>query len=897
MGSSIGFILLLTLCVVLIALVQAQQQIGFVSIDCGSSENLYTDESIKIMYTGDGSYIQSGVIKNISTEYNYPNNPNLPQVLSDLRSFPNGERNCYSIAGLRSDSLYLIRAYFLYGNYDGENKPPEFDLYVDVNFWSTVKFRNASEELVLEIISLAQSDVTYVCLVNKGTGTPFISGLELRPVNSSVYNTEFGEPASLTLFKRWDIGSLNGSGRYEDDIYDRIWSPFNSSSWDSVSTSEPINVNGDGFRPPFEVIRTAARPKNGTDTLELSWTPDDPSWKFYVYLYFAEVEQLEKNQLRKFNISWNGSPLFDSIVPRHLFATTLSNSKSLVANEHRISIRKTEDSTLPPILNAVEIYVVKLDALATFQQDVDAMVDIKESYKIQRNWMGDPCEPKNHSWEGLTCNYSTSVPPRIISLNMSSSSLSGTITSAISNLSSLESLDLHNNSLTGAVPEFLEELKSLKYLDLKDNLFSGSVPVTLLERSRAGKLTLRVDDKNLGGSGGSSNKTVKIVVPIVVSVSVIVILVAFIIFWKHRRNERSDEEISMLNKRGKNVTTKNWQYTYSEVLEITNNFEKVIGKGGFGIVYSGQMRDGKEVAVKMLSPSSSQGPKEFQTEAELLMTVHHKNLVSFVGYCDDDNKMALIYEHMVNGSLKDFLFLSDGNSHCLSWERRIQIAIDAAEGLDYLHHGCMPPIVHRDVKSANILLSQDLEAKIADFGLSKEFRKDNQKQQSHVIHTDATNDQSAIMGTTGYLDPEYYKLGGLTEKSDIYSFGIVLLELITGRPAIFKGNTIMHILEWLRPELERGELNKILDPRLQGKFGANSGWRALGIALQCSASTSIQRPTMSVVIAELKQCLTMESPSNTETFVPPPKQIYTEFYSSSEAHSYDSESITYSFPR
>ncbi|BAU02966.1 hypothetical protein LR48_Vigan10g004600 [Vigna angularis] len=896
MRISIGFIPLLTLCVALLALVQAQQQIGFISIDCGSSENWYTDDTTQIKYTGDGGYIQSGVIWNISTEYAYPNNPNLPYVLSDLRSFPNGERNCYSITGVRSDSLYLIRASFLYGNYDGENKLPEFDLYVDVNFWSTVKFRKASEEVVLEIISLAQSDVTYVCLVNKGAGIPFISGLEFRPVNSSVYNTEFGESASLTLFKRWDIGSINGSGRYKDDIYDRIWSPLNSSSWDSVSTSTAINVNDDGFRPPFEVISTAARPKNGSDTLELSWTPDDPSLKFYVYLYFAEVEQLEKTQLRKFNISWNGSPLFDSIVPRHLFATTLSNSKSLVANEHRISIRKTEDSTLPPILNAVEIYVVRLDSLATFQQDVHAMADIKESYKIQRNWMGDPCEPKNQSWEGLICNYSTSVPPRIISLNMSSSSLSGALTSAISNLSSLESLDLHNNSLTGAVPEFLEELKSLKYLDLKYNLFSGSVPVTLLERSKTGLLTLRVDDQNLGDSGGS-NKTVKIVVPIVVSVSVLVILVAFILFRKLRRNERSDEEISMLNKRGKNVTTKNWQYTYSEVLDITNNFEKVIGKGGFGIVYSGQMKDGKEVAVKILSPSSSQGPKEFQTEAELLMTVHHKNLVSFVGYCDDDNKMALIYEHMINGSLKDFLFLSDGNSDCLSWERRIQIAIDAAEGLDYLHHGCMPPIVHRDVKTANILLSQDLEAKIADFGLSKEFKKDNQKQQSHVIDTDATNDKSAIMGTTGYLDPEYYKLGGLNEKSDIYSFGVVLLELITGRPAIFKGNTIMHILEWIRPELERGELNKILDPRLQGKFGANSGWRALGIAMQCSASTSIQRPTMSVVIAELKQCLTMESPSNTETFVSPPKQIYTEFYSSSEAQSYDSESFTYPFPR
>ncbi|XP_057424768.1 probable LRR receptor-like serine/threonine-protein kinase At4g29180 [Lotus japonicus] len=222
----------------------------------------------------------------------------------------------------------------------------------------------------METISKAESQVTSVCVVNKGTGTPFISGLELRPLSSSIYNTDFGESASLLLYKRWDMGSTNGNGRYEDDIYDRIWFPYNSSTWESVSTSYKINVNGDGYRAPFEVIRTAARPRNGSDTLEFSWTPDEPSWEFYVYLYFAEVDDLHKNQPRKFNISWNGSPLVESFVPQYLHATTLSNSKPLVASKHRISIHKTEDSTLPPILNAVEIYVVRQrDELPTFEQD------------------------------------------------------------------------------------------------------------------------------------------------------------------------------------------------------------------------------------------------------------------------------------------------------------------------------------------------------------------------------------------------------------------------------------------------------------------------------------------------------------------------------------------------
>ncbi|XP_012574797.1 probable LRR receptor-like serine/threonine-protein kinase At4g29180 isoform X2 [Cicer arietinum] len=833
---------------------------------------------------------------NISSEYAYPKNPNLPLPLSDLRSFPQGKRNCYRLIAGRRGSLHLIRASFLYGNYDGENKLPEFDLYIDVNFWSSVKFRNASEEVTLEIISVAKSEETNVCLVNKGDGIPFISALELRPINNSIYNTEFGESASLLLYKRFDIGLINGSGRYEDDVYDRIWFPFSSSSWKSLNTSSEIDVNGDGFKVPFEVIRTAATPRNENDSLEFSWIPSNPNLKFYVFLYFAELVKLKKTQLRKFNISWNGSPLTKSLVPSYLYATTVFNLKSLVANEHRISIQKTEDSTLPPILNAVEIYVLRqVEALPTFEEDVEAIRSVKESYRVQRNWVGDPCEPKNYTWEGLKCNYSTSLPPRIVSLNLSRSSLSGTIAPAISNLSFLESLDLCNNSLTGSMPQFLEELSSLKYLNLRGNQLSGYVSTTLLQRSKTGLLTLRVDDKNLSDSDSSNKK--KVIVSIVASLSsVLVVLVFAILYWKHRRNEQSEEEMNMVYKGVKTVESKKWQYTYTEVLEITNNFEMIIGKGGFGTVYCGQMKDGNKVAVKMLSPSSAQGPKEFQTEAELLMTVHHKNLVSFIGYCDEGDKMALIYEYMASGNLKDCL--SDKNSHCLSWERRLQIAIDAAEGLDYLHHGCKPPIIHRDVKSANILLSEDLEAKIADFGLSKVFKNsDNRNAESAMIHVDDRNETSTIMGTMGYLDPEYYKLRNLNEKSDIYSYGVVLLELITGLPAVMKGKPSIHILEFVIPQLEKGEISRIIDPRLQGKFDINSGWKALGLAIACTASTSIQRPTMSAVLSELKQCVKLESHNDSEIFVAP-RHIYSELYSSSEAFkSIDSESMTYSFPR
>ncbi|KAF7813903.1 putative LRR receptor-like serine/threonine-protein kinase [Senna tora] len=886
-----GYFPFFMLYVGLTILVHGQQQTGFVSIDCGGPENLeYTDDITKIKYNTDGAYITTGVNRNISSEYAYPKNPNLPLPLSDLRSFPQGNRNCYTIKTGNGGSLYLIRASFLYGNYDGENKLPEFDLYIGVNFWSTVKFRDASEEVTMEIISMSLSKDVDVCLVNKGLGTPFISDLELRPINNSIYDTEFGSSsASLLLFRRWDIASLNGSGRYEDDIYDRIWSPYNSSSWDSVNTSSAINGNDNGYRAPFEVIRSAATPINNSAPLEFSWTTNDPNSKFYVYLYFAEVEKLEKKQLRKFNISWNGSPLLGPIVPSYLFATVVSNSKSLAGKEHQISIYRTQDSTFPPILNAVEIYVVtQLNANPTFEQDVDAVMTIKESYGIQRNWVGDPCEPKDYYWEGLKCNYSNLLHPQIISLNLSSSDLSGAIASGISNLSSLESLDLSNNHLTGSMPQFLEDMKSLEFLNLKGNKLSGSVPSKLLERSRTGFLELSVDDQNICGSDTCKKKKKNVVVPIAASISsVLVLLIAFVLIWKLRRNKKSDEEMQKANKGGRTIASKKWQYSYEEVLGITNNFEMVIGKGGFGTVYSGKIKDGSQVAVKMLSPSSSQGPKEFQTEAELLMTVHHRNLVSFIGYCDEDKKMALIYEYMANGNLKHYLSVdADKNPHSLSWERRLKIAIDAAQGLEYLHHGCKPPIIHRDVKTANILLSENLEAKIADFGLSRVSKNDN------------TRVESEIMGTTGYLDPQYYKSRKLNEKSDIYSFGIVILELITGQAAVIKGEELMHILEWVRHELERGDFSRIVDPRMEGKFVASSVEKALEVAMACTASSSIHRPTMSFVVTELKQCLEMELPCPSETISEAPSMVHSELYSSTEPFSsYDTESITYPFAR
>ncbi|KAI3709603.1 hypothetical protein L2E82_39369 [Cichorium intybus] len=836
------FICCITACFVL---VHGQVQTGYISIDCGSPENFnYVDLDTGISYTSDGSFITTGVNKNISSLYAYPNNPILPQPLSDLRTFPQGDKNCYTLRpNGGKKSLNLIRATFMYGNYNGENKLPKFDLYLGVNLWSTIKFVNNSDVFTTEIISVALEDSYSVCLVNIGQGTPFISGLELRPVDRSIYEIAPGILGSLVLFQRLDIGYSNGSGRYADDVYDRIWSPYFSPLWDSLSTSLGIDISGNDYRAPSEVMRTAATPKIGTDSLEYSWNVSDSEAKFYVYMYFADVAVLRRNETREFNVSWNANLLFGNVRPRAYYMSTFYNLRALVGNEHKISIRRSVGANLPPILNAIEIFrVQEFSELATFSTDVDAIQSIKTTYKVNKNWVGDPCGPMNYSWEGVNCNYTNSNPPRIISINLSTSDLTGQIAPSIANLSSLETLNLSNNSLTGQIPEFLEKLSSLKIMDLRGNQLSGYVPESLLERSRSGLLTLRIDSQNLCDS--CQNKKKEVIVPIVASIlSFLILLLLLIIAWRNRRTRKTRK--ANTNEEVRSLESNNRQFTYAEVANMTNNFQTPIGKGGFGTVYLGQLKNGNQVAVKLLSTSSSQGYNEFQNEAELLMRVHHRNLASFVGYSHDNNKMALVYEFMANGNLKNYIL--DRSNHPLSWEMRLKIAIDAAQGLEYLHHGCRPAIIHRDVKSANILLSEKLDAKIADFGLSKGLPDD---QTTHIL-TD-------VIGTTGYLDPEYRKSHNLNEKSDVYSFGIVLLELITGRPAIIKSMNHIHITEYVGAYLEKGEITSIIDAQMEGEFNLDSVWKAMEVAVACTRSTSSKRMTMSEVLTGLKACLEME---------------------------------------
>ncbi|KAF2541870.1 hypothetical protein F2Q70_00035752 [Brassica cretica] len=260
---------------------------------------------------------------------------------------------------------------------------------------------------------------------------------------------------------------------------------------------------------------------------------------------------------------------------------------------------------------------------------------------------------------------------------------------------------------------------------------------------------------------------------------------------------------------------------------MTNNFKRALGEGGFGVVYHGYLNGSQPLAVKVLSESSSQGYKHFKAEVELLLRVHHINLVNLVGYCDERDHLALIYEYMCNGDLKDHLSGKRGGS-VLSWTTRLRIAVDAA-------------------------LGEQFSGKIADFGLSRSFQLGDE---SHV--------STVVAGTPGYLDPEYYRTGRLAEISDVYNFGIVLLEIITSQRVIDQTREKPHITEWMGFMLNRGDITRIMDPKLHGDFNSRSVWRAIELAMLCANPSSEKRPNMSQVVIELKECLASENTINSK---------------------------------
>ncbi|KAL9171855.1 hypothetical protein ABFS82_03G007400 [Erythranthe guttata] len=287
-------------------------------------------------------------------------------------------------------------------------------------------------------------------------------------------------------------------------------------------------------------------------------------------------------------------------------------------------------------------------------------------------------------------------------------------------------------------------------------------------------------------------------------------------------------------------------FTFKDLAMATQNFREsnLVGEGGFGSVYRGRLESGLVVAVKQLNLEGHQGNQEFIVEVLMLSLLHHPNLVNLIGYCTDGDQRLLVYEFMPMGSLENHLFDLQAGNKPLSWSTRLKIAVGAARGLEYLHCRANPPVIYRDLKSSNILLDNDFNVKLSDFGLAKLGPVG-----------DNTHVSTRVMGTYGYCAPEYAMSGKLTLKSDIYSFGVVMLELITGRKAIdctqIPGE--QNLVVWSRPFLkDRRKFVQMVDPLLEGRFSIRSLHHAIAITSMCLQEQASFRPLISDIVMALE---------------------------------------------
>lgn len=539
-------------------------------------------------------------------------------------------------------------------------------------------------------------------------------------------------------------------------------------------------------------------------------------------------------------------------------------------------------------------------------QEVEALMSIRRTlndpHGVLNNWDEDSVDPCG--WSMITCSPDNLV----IGLGAPSQNLSGTLSERIGNLTNLRQVLLQNNNISGRIPLELGLLSKLQTLDLSNNLFSSVVPVTLGQLNSLQYLRLNNNSlsgafpvslakipqlafldlsfNNLSGpvpkfpvrtfnivgnplicgsttsdegcSGTSpvtlsfsldssqrKSKTKKVALIVGVSLSSLILLLLAIglVFWLRKfQKNRTIQNINDKQEEGLINLGNLRQFTLRELQLATENFntKNILGQGGFGNVYRGRLSDGTIVAVKRLKDiNGSTGEMQFKTEVEMISLAVHRNLLRLLGFCSTANERLLIYPYMSNGSVASRLRVKP----TLDWNTRKRIALGAGRGLMYLHEQCDPKIIHRDVKAANVLLDDYCEAIVGDFGLAKLLDHAD----SHVT--------TAVRGTVGHIAPEYLSTGQSSEKTDVFGFGILLLELITGTRALDFGKSVNQkgaVIEWVKKLQHDKKVEVLVDKDLGINYDLIEVGEMVQVALLCTQNLPAHRPKMSEVIRMLE---------------------------------------------